>query len=107
LFPLSCLLVLCLHGDQELTLRTSVHVVAVSIVATDSAGAPAEGLGAHDFRVRDNGKAQKEEEDARLESLLLESLAGGADIPLTRAFRKDLRAEARDIASRHKPRKRA
>ena len=58
LFPLSCLLVLCLRGDQELTLRTSVHVVAVSIVATDSAGAPAEGLGVHDFRVWDNGKAQ-------------------------------------------------
>jgi antitoxin ParD1/3/4 len=51
--------------------------------------------------------AQKEEEDARLESLLPEGLAGGADIPLTGAFRKDLRAEARDIASRHKPRKRA
>jgi antitoxin ParD1/3/4 len=47
--------------------------------------------------------AQKEEEDARLEALLLEGLASGGDIPMTREFWKDLKAEARDIAAKHKP----
>jgi antitoxin ParD1/3/4 len=50
--------------------------------------------------------AQKEEEDARLEALLLEGLASGDDIPMTREFWKDLKAEARDIAQRHRARKR-
>ena len=47
----------------------------------------------------------KEEEDARLEALLLEGLAGGDDIPMTPGFWKDLKAEARDIAAKHKARK--
>jgi antitoxin ParD1/3/4 len=52
-------------------------------------------------------EAQKEEEDARLEALLLEGLAsGGADIPLTPAFWKDLKVQAREIAAKHKSRKR-
>lgn len=51
-------------------------------------------------------EAQKEEEDARLEALLLEGLASGGDIPMTRKFWKDLKAEARGIAQRHKTRKR-
>jgi len=38
--------------------------------------------------------------------LLLEGLAGGADIPLTPEFWKDLKAEARGIAAKHKARKR-
>jgi antitoxin ParD1/3/4 len=50
--------------------------------------------------------AQKEEEDARLETLLLEGLANGDDIPMTREFWKDLKAEARDIAAKHKTRQR-
>ena len=50
--------------------------------------------------------AQKGEEDARLEALLLEGLGSGADIPLTQEFWKDLKAEARDIAAKHKTRKR-
>ena len=50
--------------------------------------------------------AQKEEEDARLETLLLEGLAGASDIPMTREFWRDLKAEARDIATKHKARKR-
>jgi antitoxin ParD1/3/4 len=49
--------------------------------------------------------AQKEEEDARLETLLLEGLAGGEDIPLTRKFWKDLKAEAHGIAVKHRTRK--
>jgi antitoxin ParD1/3/4 len=48
------------------------------------------------------GDAQKEEEDARLETLLLEGLAGGEDIPLTKEFWKDLKAEALGIAEKHK-----
>ena len=50
--------------------------------------------------------AQKEEEDARLEALLLEGLASGDDIPMTREFWKDLKAEARDITAKHQARKR-
>jgi antitoxin ParD1/3/4 len=49
--------------------------------------------------------AQKEE-DTRLEALLLEGLADGADIPLTDEFWKELKAEARDIARKHHARKR-
>ncbi|MGA3189688.1 MAG: ribbon-helix-helix domain-containing protein [Bryobacteraceae bacterium] len=49
--------------------------------------------------------AQREEEDARLEALLLEGLASGEDIPLTREFWKDLKAEAHGIALKHKARK--
>jgi len=51
-------------------------------------------------------EAQQAEEDARLESLLLEGLAGGEDIPLTREFWKDLKTEARQIAKKHQSRKR-
>ena len=51
-------------------------------------------------------EAQQAEEDARLEALLLEGLAGGEDIPLTREFWKELKSEAQHIAARHKPRKR-
>ena len=51
-------------------------------------------------------EAQKEEEDARLEELLLEGLAGGGDIPVTPEFWTELKTEARQIAARHKTRKR-
>ena len=51
--------------------------------------------------------AQEREEDERLEALLVEGLAaGGKDIPLTRAFWKDLKAEAMDLAKKHQGRKR-
>jgi antitoxin ParD1/3/4 len=47
--------------------------------------------------------AQEREEEARLESLLLEGLAsGGKDMPLTKAFWKDLKSEAVGIAKKHK-----
>ena len=52
--------------------------------------------------------AQEREEDERLEALLVEGLAaGGKDIPLTRAFWKDLKAEAMDLAKKHQGRKRS
>jgi antitoxin ParD1/3/4 len=51
--------------------------------------------------------ARKQEEDARLEALLLEGLASGDDVPMTREFWKDLKVEARGIAERRKARKRA
>jgi antitoxin ParD1/3/4 len=50
-------------------------------------------------------EAQKEEQDARLEALLLEGLASGGGIPVTPAFWKDLKLEARNIAAKHKGRK--
>jgi antitoxin ParD1/3/4 len=53
-------------------------------------------------------EAQEREEEARLEALLLEGLAtGGPDIPLTRAFWKDLKTEAVDLAKKHKTRKKS
>ena len=51
--------------------------------------------------------AQKEAEDARLESLLIEGLAGGEDISMTREFWSDLKAQAHAIAAKHKSRKQA
>ena len=51
-------------------------------------------------------EAQKKEEDARLERLLLEGMAGAADIPVRPEFWKDLKAEAQRIAAKHKARKR-
>ena len=50
--------------------------------------------------------AQKEEAEERLESLLLEGLASGPDIPLTREFWTELKGEARELAAKHKTRKR-
>ena len=52
--------------------------------------------------------AQEREEDQRLEALLVKGLAaGGKDMPLTRAFWKDLKAEAMDLAKKHQGRKRS
>ena len=52
--------------------------------------------------------AQEREEDARLEALLLEGLAsGGKDIPLTKAFWKDLKGEAMQLAKKHGGRKKS
>jgi antitoxin ParD1/3/4 len=52
-------------------------------------------------------EAQQAEQDARLEALLVEGLAGGNDIPLNSEFWRDLKAEARQIAATHKSRKRS
>jgi antitoxin ParD1/3/4 len=50
-------------------------------------------------------EAQEQEKDARLEGLLLEGLAAGKDIPLTREFWRDLKTEALQIAQRQVARK--
>ena len=51
-------------------------------------------------------EAKDREDDARLESLLVEGLITGSDdIPLTREFWKDLKAEALDLAKKHQNRK--
>jgi len=51
-------------------------------------------------------EAQQAEEDARLETLLIEGLAGAEDIPLKRQFWNELKSEARQIAAKHRSRKR-
>jgi antitoxin ParD1/3/4 len=52
--------------------------------------------------------AQERDEEARMEALLLEGLAtGGDDIPLTRAFWKDLKTEALGLAKKHTTRKKS
>ena len=50
--------------------------------------------------------AQQAEADARLEALLLEGLAGDADIPVTKEFWKELKTEVRQIAVKHTASKR-
>lgn len=52
-------------------------------------------------------EAQQAEEDARLEALLLEGLAEGADVALTPEFWKELKSEAHQIAESHTARKRS
>ena len=47
-----------------------------------------------------------DEEDTRLENLLVDGLkTGGDDIPLTRQFWKDLKLEAMELAKKHQRRK--
>jgi len=50
-------------------------------------------------------EAQAQEEDTRLETLLLEGLSGAEDIALTPEFWKDLKSEAIGLAAKHKARK--
>ena len=53
-------------------------------------------------------EAKDREDEARLEVLLVEGLAtGGDDIPLSRQFWKDLKAEAIDLAKKHQQRKKS
>jgi antitoxin ParD1/3/4 len=52
-------------------------------------------------------EAQAQEEEARLEALLLEALAGDEDIPLTPEFWRDLKSEAIGLATKYKARKQA
>jgi antitoxin ParD1/3/4 len=51
-------------------------------------------------------EAQKEDEEARLEALLLEGLAGTGDVAITPNFWKELKSEARGIAAKQNARKR-
>jgi len=46
-------------------------------------------------------EAQERDEEARLETLLIQGLSTGDDISLTRAFWKDLKSEALDLAKKH------
>ena len=59
-FPLlpACAALACLSAGQQAVIRTNVHMVEVSVIATDSKGLPVSGLGAADFRVFDNGREQ-------------------------------------------------
>ena len=50
-------------------------------------------------------EAQAREADARLETLLLEGLSSGEDIPLTDKFWRELKAEASQILASHKQQK--
>ncbi len=52
-------------------------------------------------------EAQRMEAEVRLEALLVEGLAGGDDIPITREFWTELKTEARQIAEEHKLQKRS
>ncbi len=50
-------------------------------------------------------EAQAKEDDTRLEALLIEGLASGEGIPLNRKFWRELKAEAAELARKHKARK--
>jgi VWFA-related protein len=54
----ACAAWLCLAASYQVVIRTNVHAVEVSVIATDSKGLPVSGLGAADFRVFDNGREQ-------------------------------------------------
>jgi VWFA-related protein len=77
---LVCAPLLCQPAGQptQLVIRTNVHVVEVSIVATKAGGAPAGDLAAADFRVWDNGQEQT---ITRLERLSSRAAAGRAELP--------------------------
>jgi len=47
-------------------------------------------------------QAQARDADARLETLLLEGLKSGKDIPLTPAFWRELKADAGQILAKHR-----
>jgi VWFA-related protein len=73
-----CAAWLCLSADQQVVIRTNVHVVEVSIIATDSKGLPVSGLGVSDFRVLDNGREQT---IATFEKIGSRAAPGQAELP--------------------------
>jgi VWFA-related protein len=81
LFKFSFLLVsaalLCL-ASYQMVIRTNVHAVEVSVIATDSKGLPVSGLGASDFLVFDNGKEQTV---ASFERISSRAAPGQASLP--------------------------
>ncbi len=52
-------------------------------------------------------QAQAKEEDEKLEALLIEGLTSGKDIPLSKEFWSELKAEAGALARKHKARKKS
>jgi VWFA-related protein len=66
--------VLCLQGDQQVVLRSSVHLVEVSIVATAN-GAPVTDLSGQDLLVFDNGREQTLASFERVDSLAKATMA--------------------------------
>lgn len=52
-------------------------------------------------------QAQAKEEDEKLEALLIEGLTSGKDIPLSKEFWGELKAEAAALARKHKARKKS
>jgi VWFA-related protein len=68
----------CLSAGQQVVIRTSVHAVEVSVIATDSKGQPVSGLNASDFRVLDNGKEQTV---ASFEKISSRAAPGQAELP--------------------------
>jgi antitoxin ParD1/3/4 len=50
-------------------------------------------------------EARAKEEDARLEALLVEGLASGNEIPLTKEFWRELKSQAAEIARKHRARR--
>lgn len=51
-------------------------------------------------------EARSKDADARLETLLIRGLTSGDDIPLSREFWSELKAEAAELAKKHRTRKR-
>jgi antitoxin ParD1/3/4 len=47
-------------------------------------------------------EAQAKEEDAKLEALLMEGFTSGEDVSLSREFWRELKAEAAELARKHK-----
>jgi len=52
-------------------------------------------------------EARAKEEDARLEKLLVQGLASGKEVPLTKEFWRELKSEAVGIAHKHRVRAKA
>jgi antitoxin ParD1/3/4 len=50
-------------------------------------------------------EARAKEEDAKLEALLVEGLASGDEMPLTKEFWRELKSQAAEIARKHRARK--
>jgi VWFA-related protein len=74
---LVCAALLCL-ASYQMVIRTNVHAVEVSVIATDSKGLPVSGLGVSDFRVFDNGKEQTV---ASFEKISSRAAPGQAELP--------------------------
>jgi VWFA-related protein len=79
-FPLLpvCAAMLCLSAGQQVVIRTNVHMVEVSVIATNSKGMPVSGLNAADLRVFDNGKEQT---IASFEKIVSRTPPGQAGLP--------------------------